>query len=225
MQYFKDKDNQIYAYDDNVTMETINELNPGLTRIEESQIADIQDPTGEQRTFSIYSDLMSQVRQGFESVVDGRPFEPYIPYQLQQERGVVDTSHYQNEHFGHMGPSNYSYDSTNPYSYDPYSGDNKYPKAEQDTFELQYKEAKAFEATNWTDRSVCPNITVLATTRGIDLVEFAKKIISKHEGLDNNKIKYLGLKQKYTDIVEAAKGNREELNKLGLSVKDWLIYK
>lgn len=63
MQYFKTASDEIFAYENDVTLETINELQSGLTSITEAQALAILNPTP---TLSDYKDDLDLVRLGKE---------------------------------------------------------------------------------------------------------------------------------------------------------------
>lgn len=94
----------------------------------------------------------------------------------------------------------------NQYNYD-YESESEYEKS---TYDIQYKEAKDFSNTNYSDLKTCPNILKISIAANRDIIDLANKIILKHETQVNRAIKYLGYKQKNISFIE----NQNNINKI-----------
>lgn len=203
MQYFKDKSNQVFAYDDGLSLDYINQLNPGLTPITEEEVKGITDPGGHNERLGYYYDLMSKIDAAYEQKIAGN--DDY------------DIHNCCDGHYDFNGISSYN----NVRGTQNY---NHYTISERETFKTQYEEAKAFKDSGFKDLSKCRNLSILASNRGKNIADLAHKIINKHEEKEKLKFKYLGLKQKYQDTVQAYQNDVNKLKELSSTIKDWLKF-
>lgn len=203
MQYFKDKSNQVFAYDDGLSLDYINQLNPGLTRITEEEVNDITDPGGHNERLGYYYDLMSKIDAAYEQKIAGN--DDYDPDTYYTRYHNVNNKATYNSNTGIQNYTNYTI-------------------SERETFKTQYEEAKAFKDSGFKDLSKCRNLSILASNRGKNVVDLAQKIINKYEEKEKLKFKYLGLKQKYQDTVQAYQNDVNKLRELSSTIKDWLKF-
>lgn len=72
---------------------------------------------------------------------------------------------------------------------------------EQQTFLTQEKEARAWQSDNNAD---VPNITILATNRGISLSDLVPRIIAKADAYSQAVFKLMGQKHAFEDLLSVA---------------------
>lgn len=205
MQYFKDKNNQVYAYDDGLSLDYINQLNPGLIPIKEEEVNDITDPGGHNERLGLYNSLISKIDAAYEQKIAGNDnYDPDTYYTTYHN----DNRKNPNNNINNTGIQNYT----------------NYTISERETFKTQYEEAKAFKDSGFKDLSKCRNLSILASNRGKNLTDLAQKIVNKYEEKERLKFKYLGLKQKYQDIVQSYQNDINKLRELSSTIKDWLKF-
>lgn len=212
MKYFVDDARQIYTYDDATSDEYVQSLNgdKNLRPITEDEVRRIQDPDGKLELKNLINHLLSQVNAGFDAAIQGYEFTPYS----------------YNSNLDNYSPP------PDPRFYDPNYDNNSvddiisvydyYSDTEKQTFELQYKEAIAYQRSNYNDTTLCPTLVMLSNIRGVSLKNLVLKVIEKYSNWNNTKIKNIGLKGKYTDMIIAAKSNIVRLRELDKSIIEWL---
>lgn len=207
--YIHPESKEIFSYSDDVSIEDIRRLNPTLfthtgelVEIKEEDIESYLDPDGRSRMNSLLVMLLGEINYGFETAISCNKCMKELQYHSNEGR-----------HPGHIPHNDYSPTDTSRYTYQ-----------EEQTFQQQYEEAIAYKKSGYTDRSLCPNIVTMASNRGRDLNATVDKIIEKKETKDKRRFKALGLKQKYTDIVEASRDDLQKLQHLYDTRATWILF-
>lgn len=215
--YLHPTSKEVYAYDSNVTVEQIKELQPDLfdqdghlTEIEEDDLETYTDPDGTQKLNSLIINLKEEVMLGYNKVIGCRcqncDCGETLKYRGNEEQTPSERARYRNyQHGGNVYFGGYDYN-------------------EEQTFDVQYKEALAYKKSNYLDKSVCPNLVTLASNRGRDLRDTVDKIIEKRTKKDSRMYKALGLKQKYFDIIDNAGNDVDKLQYLYDTRATWILF-
>ena len=197
---------EIYAYSSDTSIDDIRRFNPSLfspegelVEIKEDDIEAHLDPDGSSRRNNLLVTLLSEINYGFETIVNCVNCTNELKYYSSEGKRT--------------GHNNYNPADTNQYSYQ-----------EEQTFQQQYEEAIAYKNSGYTNRSLCPNVITMASNRGKDLNATVDKIIEKKEAKDKRRFKALGLKQKYTDIVEASRDDLQKLQHLYDTRDTWILF-
>lgn len=213
MQYFKDIYNNVFSYDDGISLEYILEQNPGLKQISQSEADGLDNRESESNRYNYFQHIRQQITDGFErytneytyGIIDWKPMK-YI------SGGMNNPMYYGHEH-NIINNGTFDWDAKS------------YSDAEKKTFDIQYEEAVKYIDSGYSDRSVCPGLNALVAHSGEDLKTLVNKIIVKHQEAINAKFRYIGLKQKYLNILNAAKDDIKELKRLNDTIENWLVYK
>lgn len=197
---------EIYAYSSDTSIDDIRRFNPSLfspegelVEIKEEDIEAHLDPDGSNRRNNLLVTLLSEINYGFETIVNCVNCTNELKYYSSEGKR---TKH-----------NNYNPADTSQYSYQ-----------EEQTFQQQYEEAIAYKNSGYTNRSLCPNVITMASNRGKDLNATVDKIIEKKEAKDKRRFKALGLKQKYTDIVEVSRDDLQKLQHLYDTRATWILF-
>lgn len=191
---------QYYTYDESMSWEEIKTLHPEdiipyLVKVTDPEkMRKLVDPDGKQEMKQRKSLLLNAIDFIYETLTtsDGKL--------------VMTDEYYQH-----------------PYTPQPYNSfGGRMNTFEEETYDLQYAEAKAFRDSNYTNIRVCPNVAEVARTANRDLNELVDKIIYKHEKTMIGGLKYLGYKQKNTKFIEN-QNNLEKVRELGLNY-DWIDF-
>lgn len=213
MKYFVDDARQIYSYDDGTSDEYVQSLNgdKNLRPITEDEVKRIQDPDGKLELKNLLNHLLSQVNTGFDAAIQGYEFTPYsYSPSLENYSPPPDSVRYYEPNHDNNSVD----DIISVYDY--------YSDTEKQTFELQYKEAVAYQKSNYTDTTLCPTLVMISNIRGVTLKNLVLKVIEKYSNTNNSKIKNIGLKGKYMDMIIASKNNISRLRELDKTITEWL---